>query len=132
MRAWRLHDYRPQPGLNPVQDWYDGQDGAVRGEFDIALMTFAALDDWTAAVEVGALSGKYLGLHEISVDVLLPNDSELYFRVIGAWLPDSCDFVLFLVSEKRGSEYHPPLDKALEYKNIWEQKKGEIYEHEFV
>lgn len=132
MGGWRLNDYYPEPGVNPVQEWYDGQDDLIRSEFDVALITFAALDDWTNAVEVSPLTGKYSGLYGIHVDVPLPNDSEINFMAIGAWQLESPNFVLFMVSEKRGDDYDPPLNKALEYKSAWEQGKGEIHEHQFV
>lgn len=131
MQGWRLYDYHPEPGVRPIEDWYQGQSGEVQAEFDEALANFSAADSSAGAVEVTALKGRFLGLYKIRIDVPLPNGDHLQYAVIGAWYPESPNFILFAVCEVEGKKYDPPLDVALAYKQAWEQRKGEIHEHDF-
>ena len=79
-----------------------------------------------------SLDGKYLGLHEIRITFEI-NDNQVEFGAIGAWRPDSCEFVLFMVCDRFADAYSSCLDNALKYKQAWEQKdpKGGVYEHQF-
>jgi len=132
MSIWRLMDYYPEPGLNPVRDWYEEQEEDVQAEFDFALRAFIANEDWTEASEVLALGGRYVGLYEVCIEVFSLDDRETHFRAIGAWRQDSRNFILFLVSELSEGQYEPPLERAFERKVAWEKgKKGEIYDHQF-
>ncbi len=130
MRPWKLSSYSPEPDVNPVRDWYEEQSEEIKAQFDVDIQFFRANDDWTEAFEVVALDGKYLGLHEILITVDL-EDNEIQFGAVGAWRPDSCEFVLFLVCDRYNDSYFPCLDKALEYKQAWERKdpRGSVYEH---
>jgi hypothetical protein len=131
MQAWRLFDYHPEPGNRPIEDWYQGQSEEVQAEFDMALLAFSAAGDWTDAAEITALEGTFLGLYQIHIDIPLPNGDELQYAVIGAWRPDSRNFVLFAVCEVEGHNYDPPLDIPLSCKQAWEKGKGETSEHNF-
>jgi len=133
MLFWRVMDYWPEPGVNLIGDWYDLQEDDVRAEFDVALLILSSNEDWIKIPEFNPLRGKNAGLYEILIDIRLPREKKKrHFRPIGIWRPDSRDFILLLACEKRGKNYDPPLDKALEYKADWEQhEKGEIREHNF-
>lgn len=136
MAFWRLKGYSPEPGVNPVRDWYDQQiDEEVRAEFVYALSMLTATADWEHAPDFRPLKKKkFAGLFEIFVDVRVPHEKKKRkYRVIGMWQPDSSDFVLLLVSEKKkGQIYDPPLEVALTFKVDWEQKrKGKIDDYRF-
>jgi hypothetical protein len=133
MIFWRLMNYWPEPGINPIEDWYARQEREIRAEFDIALVILASNEDWANVPEFRPLKGKNAGLYEIVIDVRLPYErKQRHFRAIGIWQPDSRDFILLIVCEKTGKTYNPPLETALDYKNRWErERKGEIYGHSF-
>jgi hypothetical protein len=126
-------DYWPEPGVNLVQAWYEEQEDEVRAEFDYALLALSETIDWTGVPEFRPLKGEHLGLYEIVINVQLPAEKKKRrFRPIGMWQPDSCDFIILLVCEKKGKHYEPPLSTAVDYKVAWkEHGTGEIYEHNF-
>jgi hypothetical protein len=130
MRPWKLSHYSPERDVYPVQDWYDDQIHEIKAAFDVGLGFFCANDDWTEAYELKALEGDYLGLHEIRVTTW-SGDDQVEFGAIGAFRPDSCEFVLFLVCDRFNDGYPPCLDRALKYKQAWEQKdpKGGVYDY---
>ncbi len=129
MTAWKIYDYFPQSGLNPVGDWYDSQLDEVQAEFDTSIKFFSATDDWEP-YGVRSLEGKYLGLQELVLQIDL-EDGEVHFGIIGKWISESQKFVLFLVCNRYNDRYFSCLDKALEYSKAWDRgdPKGAIYEH---
>lgn len=131
MTLWKLSHYSPEPDVYPVRDWYDEQTDEIKAEFDTALQFFCKNDDWTEAYELKSLEGKYLGLHEIRITINI-DDNEVEFGAIGAWRPDSCEFILFLVCDRFNDEYSPCLDKALKSKQAWERKdpKGGVHDYQ--
>jgi hypothetical protein len=130
MSFWHIKDYAPDPPENPIRDWYEGQEDEVQLDFDYALHTLAETYDWTTVKEFRALKGRYLGLYEVAIDVKSYYwKKKRYFRPIGVWQPDSSDFIILLVCEKKAGMYTPPLSRALEMKSQWE-KGGTIYDRE--
>jgi hypothetical protein len=125
MSFWKIKDYCPVNGENPIQNWYDEQEDEVRSEFDFALGVLSVTEDWTKVPEFRALKGRYAGLYEVLVDVkLFYERKKRHFRSIGIWRPDSCHFIILMVCEKTGRIYTPPLSSALELKARNEKEKA--------
>jgi len=131
MSSWRIKDYWPEPGVNLVQAWYERQEDDVVSEFDYALSALSETPDWTEIPEFIVLTGEYVGLYEIVIDVELEDGEPKNCRVIGVWMQDSRDFVILVVCELKDGIYDPPLSFALELKKSLEAGKGQINEHYF-
>lgn len=132
MSFWQLKDYFPEPGVSPVREWYDDQDDEVCAEMDYALHAQTRERDWEESLQVRVLQEPFRGLLEICVDMEI-DDEAREFRVIGSFVHDSPNIVLFQISERRGDIYDPPLEEAMAYKLAFEKgKRGEIHEHRFL
>jgi hypothetical protein len=133
MKPWKLSIYAPEADWYPVRDWYDGQNAEVQAEFDADIQFFRANDNWSEAFDLIPLKKKYLGLYEIRT-TFQDGEDELQFGTIGAFLPDSSEFVLFVVCNRYADEYFSCLDTALKYRQAWEKRdpKGAIYEYKDV
>jgi hypothetical protein len=130
MRLWKLSQYSPEQDVYPVQDWYDRQIDEIKAAFDVGLQLFCGTEDWTTAYELKALEGECLGLHEIRV-ITEVGDDQVEFGAIGAWRPDSSEFIMFLVCDRLIDDYFPCRLQALKYKREWERKAqgGGVYEY---
>jgi len=122
--------YQPEGGEEHLLEWYYGQEEDLKAQFVADLLSLAWVDEWDEETDCVALTGQYLGLNELVIDIKLAT-YWLHIRPVGIWKPDSRDFIILLCCEKNGDDYDPPLSKALEYKTAWEQHKGEIYDRTF-
>lgn len=121
MRSWHFKDYRPEGGKSQVQAWYRDQGAEIQAQFDDFLDLLSQLED--IEIDCTPLTGDYLGLYEIIIDVEAPY-GVVNVRPIGVWQPDSRNFIILTCCIKNGDKYNPPLELAVAYKATWESGKG--------
>lgn len=138
MTPWRFMDYVTEEGANPIQEWYDQQDDAVRAEFDQTLLTLMQTDDWEADdVEAfKVLTAEHVGLSELRfyVDERPPGRRKATrrrFRPLGIYNREKREFLLLGACEKKGMNTIPrdAFDSAMRLKGQFEQSRGRTCEH---
>jgi hypothetical protein len=134
MALWRFLDYEPAPSNCPVRDWYAAQDAFVQAEFDAALVTLGATDDWDDPDlrEFKSFTDKpqHLGLGQVRFETNR-EDRKRQFRVIGLRRTEQRELILLMGFEKNGRSPKPPnaFEIALELRTRFEEGEGELHEH---
>jgi hypothetical protein len=126
MAYWKFKVYQAEDGESQFQAWYERQETGVKGYFDGQLYHVSTNEN-APETEFMRLPG-YEGLFELVINI------ELDYGVIaaipiGIWQPDSPNFIILQCSERVGDDYDPPIYKALEYKQAWENHRGVINDY---
>jgi len=131
MPLWRIKAYYLQGGTCPIRDWYRRQDIPVQAEFDAALTTLRATEDWTDTKVFGVMKKDQVGLGEIRFKLEKP--IERRFRPVGIWPPIvEWEFILLVGCEKKRDGILIPLmafTLALDYKRRLENAEGEVRDY---
>ncbi len=136
MSRWSFIDYYTDddPPRNPMREWYDSQDAAVRAQLNATLITLAGIEDWTDR-DVKEFKffedGDFAGLGELRF-YIIQNGKKRRFRIPGIWRRERHEFILLVGCEKSGRIKIPPnaFEVAMSLKLAWEQDgRGSLHEH---